>query len=202
MTLEQEKQQRILNAALEEFSKQGYDNASTNNIVKEAGIGKGMLFYYFNSKKELFNYLIEYGIKYVTEEYLENINEEQSDFIEMYAQGARVKKEAYLKNPYVFNFLGNIYVNKELPISKELEDKLESTRKLGFKKLFGNIDTSLFREDIEPQKIIRFIKWTMDGYEKELLSKLDGQNLQEVDMEPYWEEFYQYLEDLKKIYYK
>ena len=49
-SLDEEKRQKILDAALMEFAEHGYEKASTNRIVKEAGIGKGMLFYYFKSK--------------------------------------------------------------------------------------------------------------------------------------------------------
>ena len=45
------KRQRILDAAIREFAEHGYDKASTNSIVKEAGIAKGLLFHYFGSKK-------------------------------------------------------------------------------------------------------------------------------------------------------
>nr|WP_281391323.1 TetR/AcrR family transcriptional regulator [Alkalicella caledoniensis] len=193
----------MLNAAFEEFAKEGYNKASTNNIVKEAGIGKGMLFYYFNSKKELFDYLIEYGSKFVITEYLDKIHEGQSDFIEKYAQVGKIKKEAYTKNPHIFNFFGTIYINKDkFEMSQELKNKLDYVRDSGFKKLYDNIDASLFREDVEPQEVIKLIQWTMDGYEKELVSKLDGKELQDVDMEPYWEDFYRFLEVLKRIFYK
>ena len=42
-----------------EFATHGYENSSTNRIVKECGISKGSLFKYFKSKEELYFYLIE-----------------------------------------------------------------------------------------------------------------------------------------------
>ncbi|MDD3656837.1 MAG: TetR/AcrR family transcriptional regulator, partial [Atribacterota bacterium] len=51
-SLESEKQERIINAALKEFARNGYGKASTNEIIKQAGISKGSLFNYFNNKKE------------------------------------------------------------------------------------------------------------------------------------------------------
>ena len=44
LNLELEKQDRIINAAIKEFAQKGYDKASTNEIVKEAGISKGLLY--------------------------------------------------------------------------------------------------------------------------------------------------------------
>lgn len=60
------KQSRILNAALQEFAENGYEQASTNQIVKNAGIGKGILFYYFKTKKDLYQYLIDHAINNMT----------------------------------------------------------------------------------------------------------------------------------------
>ena len=44
--LKKEKQDRMINAALKVFALRGYRHASTDDIVKEAGISKGLLFHY------------------------------------------------------------------------------------------------------------------------------------------------------------
>lgn len=202
LNLEPAKQLRILNAACKEFSEQGFERASTNRIVKEAGIGKGMLFYYFNSKKELYYYLVEKGIEFVLKEYLDKINLNQTDLIEKYKEAALIKMKAYSVNPYIFTFLGSLLFASDIDLPEKLLKLLEEARSKAFINLYKNIDTSLFREDIAPELIIKLIKWTSDGYEKELTANFKGQKLSEVDMSPYWESFFQYLEALKKIYYK
>ena len=58
LNLHKEKQQRILNAALNEFANKGFDRASTNEIVKSAGISKGLLFHYFNNKKDFSSFCL------------------------------------------------------------------------------------------------------------------------------------------------
>jgi AcrR family transcriptional regulator len=52
--LEREKQEAILAAAAEEFAERGYEGASLNRIIDEAGISKGSLYYYFEDKQDLF----------------------------------------------------------------------------------------------------------------------------------------------------
>ena len=47
--LKREKQDRMINAALLIFSKAPYKHASTDDIVKEARISKGLLFHYFGN---------------------------------------------------------------------------------------------------------------------------------------------------------
>ena len=55
-----EKQNKIINSALAEFAKNGYTKTSINDIAKSADVSKASLFYYFNTKKELYLYLYEY----------------------------------------------------------------------------------------------------------------------------------------------
>jgi TetR/AcrR family transcriptional regulator len=47
-------QKRILDAAELSFAKGGLEGASTEAIARRAGVSKTMLFYYFNSKEELY----------------------------------------------------------------------------------------------------------------------------------------------------
>lgn len=58
-----EKRQELINAAVEEFGEKGYDKASLNNILKEAGISKGTFYYHFENKEDLYAYLISIQIE-------------------------------------------------------------------------------------------------------------------------------------------
>lgn len=55
--LPQEKQDRVLQAFLEEFAHNDYENASITSVVKELGIAKGSVYQYFGSKMELYRTL-------------------------------------------------------------------------------------------------------------------------------------------------
>jgi AcrR family transcriptional regulator len=50
---------RILEAARREFGKKGFDGARVGEIARQAGVNKGLIFYYFQSKEELFRVLSE-----------------------------------------------------------------------------------------------------------------------------------------------
>jgi AcrR family transcriptional regulator len=49
---------RILDAALEQFAKKGYNEASIDDICTEAGISKGAFYHHFPSKKDAFLMLL------------------------------------------------------------------------------------------------------------------------------------------------
>lgn len=52
-----EKEQKILNTALELFVKEGFHGTSTAEIARTAGVATGTLFHYFKTKEELINRL-------------------------------------------------------------------------------------------------------------------------------------------------
>lgn len=58
-----DKRERILLAAIEVVSQKGYHQASIEEIAKTANIGKGTVYVYFSSKKELFRELVKYSIQ-------------------------------------------------------------------------------------------------------------------------------------------
>lgn len=53
------KRRTLMKACFEEFSKNGYEVASITPIIKQTGIPKGSIYQYFESKKDLYQYLIE-----------------------------------------------------------------------------------------------------------------------------------------------
>ena len=63
--LKKEKQDRMINAALKCFALCGYKHASTDEMVKEAAISKGLLFHYFGSKQGVYLFVYDYSVRYI-----------------------------------------------------------------------------------------------------------------------------------------
>ena len=74
--LKKEKQDRMINAALKLFAENGYRRASTDEMVKEAGISKGLLFHYFTSKAGLYEFICDYSVKFVIMEMSSTVGKE------------------------------------------------------------------------------------------------------------------------------
>lgn len=53
------KREQILDGARSVFMRMGFDAASMNDVTREAGVSKGTIYVYFDSKEELFGALIE-----------------------------------------------------------------------------------------------------------------------------------------------
>ena len=57
--VDQDRKNKILTAAREEFIRNGYEVASLNTIIKDAEISKGSLYYYFEDKADLYMTVLE-----------------------------------------------------------------------------------------------------------------------------------------------
>ena len=64
--LPEEKRQRLIDAAWEEFSQMRFNDVSINRIIQNAHIPRGSFYQYFVDKNDLFGYLLEEGKNYFT----------------------------------------------------------------------------------------------------------------------------------------
>lgn len=55
-----ERRVALLEAAAQEFAARGYDDASLNQILERAGVSKGVAYYYFEDKADLFLTVVQY----------------------------------------------------------------------------------------------------------------------------------------------
>lgn len=65
-----ERQKAILNSAYQVFTEKGYHNAKVSEIAQSAGVGKGTIYEYYESKEALLRGVIKSGMLY----YLEKIH--------------------------------------------------------------------------------------------------------------------------------
>lgn len=54
---------KIFETSMKLFAEKGYDATSIEEITSTVGVAKGTLYYHFSSKEEIFNFLVEEGVK-------------------------------------------------------------------------------------------------------------------------------------------
>ena len=54
---------KIFEASMKLFAEKGYDATSIEEITATVGVAKGTLYYHFSSKEEIFNFLVDEGMK-------------------------------------------------------------------------------------------------------------------------------------------
>jgi len=158
---------RILEAALEEFASKGYRKASTNTIVREAKVSKGLLFHYFISKKELFIYLVKSAIDSVLKDIVESVNFADRDVLNRMHKAAVVKINSTLTHTSFTRLLEGVQNVEDESITKQLHAyNLEAYEK-GYTKLFSNIDYYLFKDILNVDRCLNVVRWTINHLEQD-----------------------------------
>ncbi|WP_078409129.1 TetR/AcrR family transcriptional regulator [Priestia abyssalis] len=202
LNLDKEKQDRIINAAIKEFAQKGFDKASTNEIVKEAGISKGLLFHYFQNKKQLYLFLYEHTIDVLMEKIMEKINWDEKDIFVRYRQIALLKIEIYKIYPEMLNFVKAIYKDSSSAVKIDIDRRGKEILESSLNKLFSDIDLSKFKKGIDTKKAINIINWTLEGFAYQMQEKVLSLSLEQIDMEETMAEMEEYLNILRNSLYE
>jgi len=196
--LDSEKKMKIINSAMEEFSKNTYDKASTNRIVENAGISKGSLFNYFQSKEKLYEYLEIFSIKEMADVIVEKVNWEEPDVLKRIKDIALIKLEIFSKYPYLLGFFTRINANKSIDELKTIYEKYVPN--IYEKVYYKNIDFSLFKEDIEVKETMNILIWTFEKMGENYLKRIkSGEKISTGEIS---EELDRYMKVLRKGFFK
>jgi AcrR family transcriptional regulator len=202
--MDSEKKDRIINAAIEEFSLYPYEKASTNNIVNNAKISKGLLFHYFGNKKGLYEKLIGFVMNKLFDEITSQIDWNEKDVFERIKLLVIVKIKLGQVYPNMFAFLLKVLSDNNTNNMSDINDFYEKYG-VDIQTLLGeiftkNVDFSLFRDQNTIDKAINIIRWTMEKYSEENLQQLE--NTKEIDYDKISTELDTYISVLKSTLYK
>ena len=86
LRLPEEKRNRFLEAAWEEFTSVPFEAASINKIVRRAKIPRGSFYQYFSDKEDLFFYIQKSMLGHVMEEYVRVLDRYDGDMFQVQMQ--------------------------------------------------------------------------------------------------------------------
>lgn len=201
--LDKTKQHKILQVAMKQFGEKGYDLASTNQIVEEAGISKGILFYYFQNKRSLYYDLIDYSLTIVKNEYIDQIDSTSEDIIERLSFKSKLKYQFIQQYPEVNQFLFVTLFKEIEDLPKEYQLKFAKLKKESAQKMQHHpvVNEGLFKEEVNPEEAIQIIELTIEGYFHKLTTQFQQIHTIENNLDIYWNEFEALLDTLRKTFY-
>ena len=202
--IEPDKRDRILNAAIEEFASFPYEKASTNHIVLNAGISKGLLFHYFGSKQELYEQLVGFVIEKMYRAIMDRIDWEQTDLFERLKQIALIKMEIQKSYPHLFDFLLKVISNQHLAKAAEMIEFYKGYG-LDFEQVSQdiytrNVDFGKFRDPATTREAINIVRWSLEKYGEELLAQMGSET--PLDLAQAAASMNHYMDILKQSFYK
>lgn len=185
----EDKEEQIYIAAINEFTKEGYKNASTNNIVKISGISKGALFKYFGNKRKLYIYVVIKSLDIVEKELLRKMVNLSSDMFERIIQVQKIKLELTLRFMQESSIITQFFVNEEQGFEAELKDKYTYYEQLSMELLTKDIDYSKFKDGVDIKKVFGTLLVISYGYKDIIGRKYGGdiklmvENIDEITRE-------------------
>ena len=118
--LKKSKQDNMINGSLKVFAGSGFRHASTDEIVAEASVSKGLLFHYFYSKAGLYEFLTEYSARFALVELSSEIRKaEVLSFFELHRKITRAEARVMRQYPYLFLFLENVSSEESSEVQEE-----------------------------------------------------------------------------------
>ncbi len=157
--LNEEKQNRIVKATLEEFALSGYEKTSLDNIIRRAEISKGGLYEYIESKEDLFQYGLEYSYgemyAYILSHVEEKSEELPSDPLERTRIISSVAVDFYISHPGIIAFI----VKSSQVAQTEIRQRVQNVFDSYFRKLYETADYGQFVYDGD--QILSLLKWLL-----------------------------------------
>uniref|UniRef100_UPI004056BDC5 TetR/AcrR family transcriptional regulator n=1 Tax=Acetatifactor sp. TaxID=1872090 RepID=UPI004056BDC5 len=193
--LKKEKQDRMINAALKVFALHGYRHASTDDIVREAAISKGLLFHYFGSKLGVYTFVYDYSVRYMTLELKSTVDANETDLFTLVKQSECARMHAMRGYPYMQQFLNR-------SMSEDVSEALlaiEEKRNIlldAYEGIKGQIHFGDFPEGIDGEKLYKMLDLTIKG--------LMTERFQDASFQPemLYQEIVDYVDMMKQIVYK
>jgi AcrR family transcriptional regulator len=118
--LESDKQQRILDTAVEEFSSHGFRQASVNRIVQRLGIAKGSIFQYFGTKEGLFEVVFDHAVELVRRS-LRQVKQQtvETDFFERIRRSLNAGVDFIDRHPAFYKIYLKMIFQEDFPLRAE-----------------------------------------------------------------------------------
>ena len=204
--MDDDKRDRIINAAISEFALYPYEKASTNGIVKKAGISKGLIFHYFGDKKNLYDYVTRFVLNTLMEEITKQIDYEINDIFERIKQVVILKVRLNLEYPQMFNFIF-MMLNQEAETMdvKGIMDVYEkygvNVQEMMAKVYTYNIDYSVFKDGTDVPSVINIIRWSLEKYAEEYMQAM-GNDITKIDFKTALDGLDTYTNILKQAFYR
>ena len=195
--LSAEKRKNIFSAGISEFADYGYENSSTNRIVKKAGINKGSLFKYFPTKEDFYFYVLDEITAELISGLKEKVNTLSLDLFQLLIEYSVLEFSWYILYPEKSKIIVRAFTKSDTDIYRKTVLKYGNREQEIYYWFLQDIDTARFRWD--RKKTIDMIKWFLKGFNDEFLTKAQQQGYSDFEIieKEYVKNLSEYIEILK-----
>lgn len=187
--LPEDRKRRIIDAAYNEFATHGYKNASTNRLVKELGISKGILFKYFSTKIELYTYLVDTAVASLLQ-HLAKYELKGDNWREIILSHSSIEFDFLIEKPTIYHFFYKMQQDINDPQLSDIKSDLIQKSNKYLLKLYEYINFNPSKDIL----LMNHIYYIIKGYNEQFMTTLTDKQANNSDKERYIKGLIKHLE--------
>ena len=163
LSLPQEKQNRIVDAAMTLFGEVGYKKAYISEIATNAGISKALIFHYFVNKKGLYSYLVYYTGKIVMTEAQHERDTANKDFFDRALTTIRFRLALKSRYPAMTSFIESVYNEDEPEVEEDINRLKAIATDMHSKVELSAGESAMLKDGIDPVQLTGLVEKYTEG---------------------------------------
>lgn len=195
--LGRERENAVLDTALDVFARDGYHRAHTEEIARKAGMSKGLLFYYLSSKERLYRRTAERLIERFEKIMLDEEYWAIDDFFELMLHVARRSCNVLAHYPHFTEFSIGLYYPDRAGNHSAMLAWFAAQADEATARYFKNVRFDRFRDACGAKRAMELLAWLTDGWLRQRI--MAGQR---VDLAELCEEMEEWCAMLRCWLYK
>ena len=185
--LDPARREAVFDAAMQAFGRDGYKRAMTEDIARDAGMSKGLLFFYFHNKRDLYLRLVDYLMDKITDIVVDEGFWEINDYFELMLYAGRKKSAVMQRFPHLLDFCVRAYYPEHRDVRARMNAWTQVQVDAMWQRFFKNVRLDRFRDDVSIRHVNELLIWLADGYLHQV--RMRGETLDLDDMLEQMEEW-------------
>lgn len=202
LNLSTEKQEKVMRSAISEFLMHGFEKGKIGNIAKNAGVAKGSMYQYFENKRELFLFSVQWSMKLLmkkSKKYI-TLQDKQMDIFDFLYKNSKDSWLQMREEREIVIFMQNVVLGK---YNSFVDESMDYITKLSDEYLLNLIrdgkENGSIRKDIDDNILSLFITGVSFKIKEYLMNKARslGEDIVDEEFEVFEKEITALIELLK-----
>ena len=180
--LGEEKQEKVVRAAVSEFLKHGFEKGNVGDIAKSAGVAKGSIYQYFENKKELFTYSAHWSVKLFLKKFSGAAVPKDTNIFDYFYQSSRLILLQIREEKELAVFIQDVFLGR---FNGMTDDSITAMMKTGdeyvLKLIQEGKSNGSIRKDIDDKTLALFLVGASTKIKENILSKARNSGTDIID---------------------
>ncbi|MFL0194053.1 TetR/AcrR family transcriptional regulator [Clostridium sp. WILCCON 0269] len=193
--LNEEKQESVMRAAIDEFLKYGFEKGNIGNIAKNAGIAKGSIYQYFKNKKELFLYSVNWSVDLLLKKYNRYIMPKDTNIFDYFYESSKEILIQFREEKDIVIFIQDVFLGKYSSMTDEsITAMMDIMDDYVLKLIQEGKNNGSIRKDIDDSILSLFLTGASMKIKESMLKKARNKGTDII-----YEDFETYENDIKAM---